>query len=80
MGGSGLEALWETVYASNSVTHMLTGHAYTSALHAYFISAAAITSLLLKTPGLLADIDLDKIRNLHASVMTGGIDVRDVCT
>ena len=28
MSGNGLENLWETVYAPNTVAHMLTGHAY----------------------------------------------------
>lgn len=28
MAGSGLEELWQTVYAKNSVPHMMNGHAY----------------------------------------------------
>ena len=34
MGGSALESLWETVYASGSVIPMRTGHAYSRAVHA----------------------------------------------
>ena len=43
MSESGLKTLWETVYASKSVNHMLTGHAYARALRAHMLSAAAIS-------------------------------------
>ena len=32
MSGTGIETLWETVYAGNTVIHKLTGHAYVRAL------------------------------------------------
>ena len=38
MAGSGLEELWSTVYASSSVSHMVTGQAYPRALRAYFLT------------------------------------------
>ena len=47
MAGSGLDVLWETVYALNTVVHMLSGHAYARALRAHIITIAALTSLLL---------------------------------
>lgn len=51
MAGSGLEALWETVYAPNTVVHMLTGHAYARALRAHLLTSAAIVSLIVNQPG-----------------------------
>ena len=42
MAGSGLDSLWETVYASNTVVQVLTGHAYARALRAHIISSAVI--------------------------------------
>ncbi len=42
MGGSRLDALWESVYEPNTVIHMMTGHAYAHALHAHLLSSAAI--------------------------------------
>ncbi|KAF4530803.1 hypothetical protein B566_EDAN018821 [Ephemera danica] len=47
MSGSGLEELWSTVYAPNSVTHMLTGRAIARALRAHFLTLAALMSLIL---------------------------------
>ena len=44
MAGSRLESMWETVYAPNSIQHMLTGHAYSRALRAHILSSAAISS------------------------------------
>ena len=38
MAGSGIEEIWETVYAPNTVDHMLTGHAYARGLHAHFLT------------------------------------------
>ena len=49
MSGTGIETLWETVYAGNTVVHMLTGHAYARALRAHILTSAATMSALLNT-------------------------------
>lgn len=41
MSNSGLEDMWETVFARNSISSMLTGHSYASSLRAHFISHLA---------------------------------------
>ncbi|KAF4527646.1 hypothetical protein B566_EDAN010870, partial [Ephemera danica] len=46
MDGSGLQELWCTVYAPNSVTHMLSGKAVARALRAHFLTLAALTSMV----------------------------------
>lgn len=43
MAGSGHEGLWETVYAKNSVAHMMTGHAYARSLRAHFLTQLTLT-------------------------------------
>ena len=48
MSQSGLKEMWETVYAHNSVDHMLTGHAYARALRAHMLTAAALVGHLLE--------------------------------
>lgn len=48
MGGSGLQELWETIYADKSVEHMMTGHAYSRAVRANFLTYGAVAGLLLK--------------------------------
>ena len=70
MAGSGLEAMWETVYATNSLSHMLSGHAYSRALRAHILSSAAFTSLLLETPGIEAEIDHGELQSLCETVMS----------
>ena len=57
MSWSGLQEQWETVYAPNSVKHMLTGHAYARALRAHMLSAVAVVSEMLHTPNCLDDVD-----------------------
>ena len=47
MAGSGLEEMWETVYAKNSVVHMMNGRAHARGIRAHFISQSALTTLLL---------------------------------
>ncbi len=71
MGGSGLADLWETVYAPNTVTHMMTGHAHARALRAHLLTSVAIMSNLLKTPGCLDQIDLTRLQAVHESLLNG---------
>ena len=42
MSGSGIEALWEIIYSSNTIVHMMSGHAYTRGLRAHFLTQLAI--------------------------------------
>ena len=49
MGGSGLEELWEEVYAPNSVKNMLTGHAYSRALRGHLLASTSVTTVILKS-------------------------------
>lgn len=49
MAGSGIEDLWETVYAKNSVVHMMTGRAYARSVRAHFLTQRALAGLLLES-------------------------------
>ena len=69
MTGSGLEELWESVYAKGSVVHMMSGHAYARALRAHFLTQAALAKMLLQTPSCLDEIDTDKLCALHESIL-----------
>lgn len=42
MGGSGLEDIWSTVYADESVKHMMSGKAFSRALRAHILTYTAI--------------------------------------
>ena len=47
MAASGLQELWELIYASNTVVHMLTGKAIARAVRGHFIVDAALNALLI---------------------------------
>ena len=46
MEGSGLEQLWETVYAKNTLPHLITGHAYARSLRAHILTLIALYSII----------------------------------
>ena len=50
--------------APNSIQHMLTGHAYSRALRAHILSSAAISSVLLETPGCLTGVNINRLQNI----------------
>ena len=72
MGASGTEAVWETVYAAGTVTHMLTGHAYARALRAYLLTSAALSAMLLLKHDQLDDDDQrEKLCFFHKLIVNG---------
>jgi len=71
MKGSGLEDLWETVYAPNSIEHMLTGHAYARALRSHFLTSAALTSLIIQISGSADTLNAKHLLDIHRSVLEG---------
>ncbi len=78
MGGSGLDALWQTVYAGATVQHMLNGHAYARALRAHFLTSAALTTLVLSQPHCLDDVDTNQLRQKFSSLIDKDRDVHDI--
>jgi hypothetical protein len=46
MGGSGLEDLWETIYARNTVTQMMNGKQYARTLRAHFLTQQVLLHIL----------------------------------
>lgn len=48
MGGSGLEELWNTIHAKNSIPSMLNGHTYSRSLRVHFLTQLALSLILLK--------------------------------
>ena len=59
--GSGLDVLWQTVYANATSHHKLNGHAF----WAHFLTSAALTTLLL-TETHLGDVDVDQLRRKYS--------------
>lgn len=48
MGGSGLEDMWNTIYAKNTVVHMLSGRQYSRALRAHILTLQALLSIIFQ--------------------------------
>ena len=78
MGGSGLDVLWQTVYAGATVQHMLNGHAYARALRAHFLTSAALTTLLLSQPHSLDDVDTNQLCQKFSELLDKDRDVHDI--
>ena len=69
MSGSGLEELWESVYAKDSVVHMMSGRAYSRALRVNFLTQVALLKILIQTPGCMDEIDKDRLCRLYKSLL-----------
>ena len=77
MAGSGLEELWETVYAKNSVPHMLSGHAYSRSIRAHLLTQQALGVLLLET---LCNDELQKntLTTCYSSLLENSLSMNDI--
>ena len=68
MAGSGLEGLWETIYAKGSVCNMLTGKSYARALRANFLKELALSVILMKKVDV-SDATKEEICEIHVKVL-----------
>lgn len=64
MDGSGLAELLATVYASNTVDHMLTGHAFSRAIRGHLLVYAALGTIIGKHASNIDDEDRSYMANL----------------
>ena len=75
MKGSGIEDVPATVYAPNTIVHMLIGHAYSRALRGHFLVAAALTQLMIEQrPGCLTGVNTQRLKHLHSLPLEGSCD------
>ena len=65
MAGSGLEELWRRSFAPSSVHHMVSGHAYSRALRALFLTQKALATILLRTSHALDDTVKTSLQRLY---------------
>lgn len=68
MSGSGLEELWQTVYAKKSIPHMMNGHAYSRAVRAHLLTQQALSTMLLQNTNI-SESDKLEIKGLEDSVL-----------
>lgn len=79
MAGSGIEYLWETIYAKNTVCHMMSGHAFSRALRAHFLTQQALIHLLLESlpAKSFPKAAQTQIRDVADSLMAGQISCEE---
>lgn len=78
MAGSGIEELFEEVYAENTVTHMLTGKAYARAIRAHFLAQSALKSHIITLATEKNEIPLSEIEAIYNKVMKDDISEEEI--
>ena len=78
MAGSGLETLWETVYAKGTIVHMLSGHAFSLALRAHILTLVVLINVLIDDFASLDTIDIDHLKNLYSKIVKQEEKIEDV--
>ena len=76
IAGSGLETLRETVYVSNSIPHMMSGHAYARALSAHLLTSVALMGELVSDVSIFDGAEALQVKELLENYPNcpGGID------
>lgn len=64
MNGSGLKELLATAYASNTIDHMLTGHAFSRAIRGHLLVYAALGTIIAKKATNIGEEDQLYMKNL----------------
>ncbi len=81
MGGSGLKDVWSTIYATDSIEKMMTGHAFARALRAHSLTQLALAVIILQELGLNED-ESNQLGSLHKAAMNATEAPQDIakCT
>ena len=77
MGRSGLDKLLELIYASNSVTHIMSGKAVAKSLRAHFLVESALMSLLIEQAPK-DEFDTFSLEKMYQDLVQGNLDLDDV--
>ncbi|KAG1698818.1 hypothetical protein GQR58_005644 [Nymphon striatum] len=78
MDGSGLDVLWQTVYAGATVQHMLNGHAYARALRAPLSDISRANNPSPIKPHCLDHVDTNQLRQKLSSLIDKDCDIHDI--
>ncbi|KAJ8881758.1 hypothetical protein PR048_018244 [Dryococelus australis] len=69
MSGSGIEELWMQVYAKSSVTHSISGHAFSRAVRAHMLISQALITMILGMENLFG-VYQEELHKLFLEVST----------
>lgn len=78
MTGSGLENLWERVYAKGSVVHMLTGHAFSRAVRAHILTLLALIYVLLDKSDWESQTNKEHLVSLYQDTVDQDEDAAEI--
>ena len=74
VGGSGLDKLLELIYASNSVTHIMSGKAVARSLRAHFLVESALMGLLIEQAPK-DEFDTSSLEKMYQDLVQGNLDL-----
>ena len=78
MKDSGLEELFEEVYAPNSIPHIISGKAYSRSVRAHTLAQSALVNLLLEKVTSDCGTNINFMKNLCEKVMTDDLSTEDI--
>lgn len=78
MAGSGLEELYSTVYAKNSVQQMMNGKAYSRVIRALFLVEEALITIFLKTSENFISVDKDELNLVYSILKRGNVSSEEI--
>ena len=78
MAGSGLEELYSTVYAKNSVQQMMNGKAYSRAIRALFLVEEALLTVFLKTSEAFIGVAKDDLKFVYSTIKCGNASSEEI--
>lgn len=77
MNGSGIEELYNTVYAKNTVVHMMSGHAYSRSLRGCLLAQEALSHLIVENKIQFTDEELSYLESIFETFDACDTDVLD---
>lgn len=78
MAGSGLEELYSTVYAKNSVQQMMNGKAYSRVIRALCLVEEALMTVFLKNNETLISVNKDELHNVYSNFKLGNASPEEI--
>lgn len=79
MQNSGIENLWQTVYGSATIPHMLSGHSFARAVRSHILTISALVAMMQnECPELKSVFSSIEIEKLHGDALVNNVDSREL--
>ena len=80
MEGSGIEEMWQTVYAKNSIYQMMSGHAYERSIRAHLLAHQSLVILITSNFCDFRTDFLEGLHNLSENALLSKIAGKEACS